>query len=398
MEQPRHPEPQTPNHERADIKFTHTIVFGEGPVKPVLIPEELAEHPDWQEKWYTFTSNRTHTIDGDEIRPSSLLTTTEPNFYVIEGDSYLSSLHRIRNRTDLSEEEKDTLITQKRDNWQHQGRFALKRMGRLNALAAGAALVAGLTDEVIFSGGQTKPPWMKDTPEGWPSEGELMADIARRRFGRIYEEVYRKPIDTAMSVEAHASNSLDNQALSINERPELLSRDVTLGLLSADHHLARLALIADRFGLIDNPNDPHHRVSAQRLLEERAQTRGGKEYYEYMMQYMRDAEQNPWLQELIRGELRWTRGLVEPEYLTYWFGFVAKVEDPQALTRAISSLDSPEWHIALFEACEAVGVDYEKLIGTNLKQLYAHSPDTYNAIRTSLAQLSNAPHRKMPPE
>ena len=174
---------QKEQQQQGKEKFEKLIVFGQGPVKPVLLYEELT--PDQNKEWEEFKKDPLHN--------------KEPDFRVIEGDAYLSSFVDIDKRPDLNTEEKTKLKELKRQEWQNMGRFALNRWGRENAIAAGLALFLGNTNKVIFSGGQTIPDWAKkslptERLQNWPSEAKLMKDIIVRRFGNLYFQKYRKSI------------------------------------------------------------------------------------------------------------------------------------------------------------------------------------------------------------
>jgi hypothetical protein len=112
-----------------------TIVFGQGPVKQL-----------------------------------SPLTKPEPDFFVIEREmpsdvfdlaqqKYWERLQTIRHDPELSDQERTDKLKQMLLQWQHWGRFSLKSMGKQNAVAAGIALLTGMTKEVILTGGVTLPEW-----------------------------------------------------------------------------------------------------------------------------------------------------------------------------------------------------------------------------------------------
>src|SRR4051794_29423109 len=84
-----------------------TIVLGEGPVKPVLLPSELSGVQ--QHSWSSYIKNP--------------LNSAEPDFYVIEGEHELAHLSEISSNSSLDEEEKAQLLVKKRNEWQHRGRF-----------------------------------------------------------------------------------------------------------------------------------------------------------------------------------------------------------------------------------------------------------------------------------
>src|SRR5688500_10059746 len=118
------------------VSLDQLVVFGQGPVKAVLFPHELST--DQRATWSEFRSNP--------------LVREEPTLYVIEGRRFVSQLTSIRERSDITSEKREALVARYRSELQNLGRFALGRMGRQNALAAGALLLEGVTREVILSG------------------------------------------------------------------------------------------------------------------------------------------------------------------------------------------------------------------------------------------------------
>ena len=199
---------QSPYQEQKELqgknKFERLIVFGQGPVKPVLLENELTI--DQKTEWQNFKKDSLHN--------------KEPNFRVVEGSVYLSQLEDIDKRVDLKNNEKKQLKELKRQEWQRLGRFALNRWGRENALAAGLSLYLGITDKVILSGGQTIPDWAKSflPPErlqSWPSEAKLMKDIIVRRFGDMYFKKHGKSIEAVLDIEDGSTNTLLNFTNSI---------------------------------------------------------------------------------------------------------------------------------------------------------------------------------------
>lgn len=277
------------------------MVFGEGPVKPVLLPTQLT--PAMKDQWDRFCNQ----APGPVFRP-------EPNFYVLDG---------------ASQEAID-------GDPQQMARFALKRMGRLNALAAGAALINGLTDNLILTGGKTKPEWIKEIPDNWPSEGQLMRDVIVRRYGAKFQEAWGYPITSVIYVEDEATNTLENVTKSVNKFPHLFQNGQHVGVLTADHHVARAALIGWRFGITDNES-----YSAQQLLGTRYHARN-KQRMDEMMRFMTMKHINPWLKELSEQQQRWITGLTDPQYLAYWIGYVYQLEDAARIDELLAHLGPEE--------------------------------------------------------
>lgn len=357
-----------------------TIVFGEGPVKPVLLLQELTSAQ--RETWASF-----------KRKP---LVHAEPDFYVIEGRAYLDVLDSIDARQDLQSFERARRLRQTRSSWQRIGRLALKRMGRQNALAAGDSLVQGLTARVLLTGGHTMPSWADVDPETWPSEAELMADVIRRNFGDRYIEKYEQAIDTVLDIEPVATNTLENIVLSINRFPYLTDGKTQVGLLTAHHHLARCTLIAEMF-LIKVATDA--RISAQRALLSRAVGLKHPHYrhlYEGMELFKMDVERNPWLQDLARGELRYIRGLTENEYLSYWVGYIFKLDNPALIQTLVDRImTDPGKAAALANLAAKVGFDPAQFRRIDFEQLAVTNHQGYLETKRRLELLTR--HRAMPP-
>lgn len=235
-------EPLLHAEKNLNLKFDTLIVFGQGPVKPVLVSNELT--PEQKTEWEEFKKDPLHN--------------KEPGFRVIEGDLdknvYLSVLSDIDKRDDITTEEKNTLKELKRQEWQRIGRFGLNRWGRENALAAGHALMDGITDKLILSGGKTIPKWVKELLpperiENWPAEAELMKDIIVRRFGDDYQKKYGKSINAAIDVEINSTNTKSNFEFLIAKNPDLLSKGVSAGVLSTDFQMNRILALTKLFSI-----------------------------------------------------------------------------------------------------------------------------------------------------
>ncbi len=103
------------------LPFDTVIVFGQGPIKPILLPEQLT--PAQYRKLDLYKSDR--------------LKYKEPDFWLMENAANLQQIRKIDSLADFTpaqkKRKKDALINE----WQHKGWYALKRMGRQNALACG---------------------------------------------------------------------------------------------------------------------------------------------------------------------------------------------------------------------------------------------------------------------
>lgn len=367
-------------------RFDTIIVFGQGPVKEIKTFKELI--PAERALWDEFKKNPREDNDTD--------------FYAIDKD--------------LSDEEREKL--------QHLGRFALKRLGRFNALAAGYALVTGQTKELILSGGHTQTVDARDRMEKkliksyerngqkdkieeyaslsqtqknkilddfasevihWPSEAELMKDIIVRRYGREYREKHGRDIGEVVKLEDRATNTLENFALTINKNPDIFEKKV--GLLSVNHHLKRILLLANRFG-IDSTKDDE--ISAQLELEERARKRAKKAYEKLVQTKL--PEEYTWE----KGEKRWIAGLEEPQFINYWIGYIAEIKDPEIVQRIIGKMNSPEWIQAIRSAFSQVGLDFNEFENEDLVRLQKENPAKYSEFREKLNGLLR--FRVAPPE
>lgn len=405
VERPVQPEIIGSKETEKKPQFDTIIVFGQGPVKEIKTFKELT--PDEKSQWEKFVKDPRTDFD--------------PDFYAIDKD--------------LTDEERERL--------QHLGRFALKRLGRLNALAAGYALVTGQTKELILSGGHTQSEAsrlrmeknliksyekkdQKDKIEEYanlsqaqkntvlddfaakefnrPSEGELIWDIIDRRyyedFKRKYieehpgltdmksdevEKLIREEWEGKKKIEARSTNTLENLALTIDENPDIFSKKV--GLLSVNHHLRRILLLANRFG-IDSTKDDE--ISAQMELEERARGRAKKAYEKLVQTKFREEY------KLEKGENRWIAGLEDPQFINYWVGYISEIKDPAVVQRIIGKMNSPEWIHAIRNAFSQVGLDFAEFEHEDLIKLQKEDPAKYTKFRNQLSSLLR--FRTLPPE
>ena len=362
-------------------KFQSLIVFGQGPVKPVLIIDELTT--DQLSKWQEFKRDPLHS--------------SEPDFRIVEGGAYLSELKRVDERQDITETDKEQLKEKKREEWQNLGRFALNRWGRQNALASGLALYLGVTDNLILSGGKTIPSWAgevlpTDRVNAWPSEAQLMQDIIVRRFGDLYQSKYGKPIEDAIRLEDRSTNTLENFAYTINNNPNILQKDEKIGLLAADFHLRRAALLAHLFSVSESSRG---QLSAQELLKERAEIRG-KDTLVDMQNYLRDALNNPDLRQRLLGEERWERGLVDESFLAYWVGYLADVQNPTVVQQVMNSLKDDKWAYVVRSEFVRADLNFDEFSNEDLEKLKDKNPEKYEQLIAGLAKFKSS-LRKMPP-
>ncbi len=479
------------------------LVFGEGPIKTIRFASELSAKQlrDWGE----FRKKRHEKM--------------EPNVRVLgavgEDDNVsvkLTNIHIKRFRElgisdphNMTPEESDKLEAERR-RIQHIGEFGLARQGRINARAAGLALLKNDAKSVLLSGGRSGAPdfkffkaeymrKFKDKAkslkgqaledavtqyrnEQFPSEAELMQDVIIRTFGRAmydkdiprqlrkndfanvfpqanidkgfadthseaklrsdfakyeadlspkagagtttdepinfiafvaakrieYENilfrkydklVYLKYIDEVLKpkiiLEEDATNTLDNVILAMEKRPELAGGEVTVGILTADHHVQRATLIAERFGI---PVDPDTRVSSHKQLKEHY-TSKGRDQTVKIYERMSDPE-NPAIRPLVVDQTRWSLAMEKPEYIKFWIGWVFKTSRPgtalQMLEPYINS-DDQSWAIAINEATSEVGVSLSEFINTARTALASDNLTEFNKLREKAGVLNTDKHR-----
>ncbi len=366
----------TPEATKENPKLKTLIVFGQGPVKAVYLSNELND--DQRKQWEEFKKDPLHS--------------TEPEFRVVEGTAFTGRLEEIQKRTDITEEEKKQMVELERQKWQHSGRLALNRWGRQNALAAGALLVAGDTEKLLLSGGQTMRDWMKKSlptertdKDHWPSEAGLMKDIIVARFGSAYAKKYPgKNIEDAMSLEAESTNTLANIPLSINKDPNLLNEDAMIGLLGTDFHTQRIVTLSRLFTMHEAPGGD---LGAQSKLRERVQTykTGTIKSYEKILDHMGDLQNNEDLQIRTGQEQHWSETLDTD--LNYSVGYVGLLESPQVIQTIIDRLKDPKWVDQARAEFGKVGLDFDNLteVDNKLIEMAEKDPAKYEAFRKTLA-------------
>jgi phage pi2 protein 07 len=364
------------SHETTEEQFVFdtVLVFGEGPVKPILLPEQLT--PEQYREFDLFNSDP--------------MKYPEPNFWLMQQPRNLAQIQKINERKDISQEEKDELKEKEIQKWQHKGWYALKRMGRQNALAAGLALYKGITKEVIVSGGQTVSPWAKEHMpkerlENWPTEAELMAEVIKSSYGALYEKKYGRKIDDVIRIENAATNTLENFSYSVNKFPHLLQEEKKIGFLSAGHHMKRLKLLAQIFGI---PLGDNYGLASQQLL---------KDAEEDLMCEIIDEHNCTDTKEQFSREERWIKALSQPEYVTYWLGYVAEVEHMYVLQKAIDRFRDESWRKAATTALSQVSIDIDEVVTTNLETLAKTNPQKFVYLVSALKQLKQPAYRILPP-
>lgn len=363
-----------------ELKLDSLIVFGQGYVKAVLLESELTA--DQAAQWEEFKK--------------SPLKSEEPTFRVLSKANQ-RELQQLE-ESGVSGDALDAAREELRARWQRTGSLAGNRWCRQNALAAGEALMLGLTDRLILSGGKTQPPYVKERLpaarlETWPSEAEIMKDIIVRTYGKEYKAMTGRSIAEALVLEAGSTNTLENFALTLNKHPELLTGE-KVGLMGADFHVRRMKVLADLYGV---PVARRGGISAQDVLEQRAAERR-KGRYQEMLDWMGDALRNPDLRGRLKGEERWESGLVDEKYLAYWIGYAGYLEDPKLIMNILEALKDPSWRAGAEREFTRVGLDFNTFADTDLAKLRDEQPGDYLDFKTRLLQLSRPGIRVMPPE
>lgn len=366
------------------FKFDTTIVFGQGPVKYILLPEEATEAQ--------ITAWNNYRSDPHKY--------AEPNFWLMQQPRYLAQLTKINERDDLSDEEKRTLREEKINEWQHMGWFASKLLGRQNALAAGCALYTGLTKEVVLTGGKTMCRYVKENFSEerlakWPSEAELMLDIIKRHYGDLYKKRYGRDIESVIHMEEKAMNTLENFAYTINRHPDVLSEDKRIGFLSAEHHLKRVTILAQIFSI---QHASESRLSAQEILQETTdvlQTEMPEEKDE-VLECVRLCQESLTVDDVQVKEASLIEGLQNPNYLTYWFGYLGDVKHPEVIQRAMKRLNQPEWVEVARSVFRQIGLDVREYQQTDLNVLSQRDPNKYYMLVEGLKKLKKPEYRRIP--
>lgn len=361
-------------------KFDTVIVFGQGPVKPVFLEEEVTT--EQLSAWKAYRDN-----------PFS---TKEPEYWIIQQPKYLQQIARIKEEAKITDEEKAKLIELKRQEWQRMGWFGMKTLGRQNALAAGYALYKGLTRQVVFTGGRTMSKWAaeflpQDRRATWPSEASLMKDIVVSHYGDMYEKKFGRMIDDAVLIEDASTNTLENISFVLNKYPQILDDETRIGYLSARHHLRRIKLLANLFSLQCEHDE--QLLAAQELVEQ-AQT----SVVESIDSQTSPVDEKNYLdaKTLSDREERWRRGLKEPEYVTYWLGYLADVKYPRLIQKTLRRLYNEEWRSCTSKALAKVGVNFEAYKDVDLCLLAKESPEKYASLVERLKMLKAPEHRLLP--
>ncbi len=343
-------------------KYNTVIVFGEGPLKPVLLDEELTLKQ--KEAWIM--------RENDSKR--------ETDFHLMQHPQQLASLVEIVEDKQASNAEKEARIRELRKKWQWIGWYTVKKWGRQNALAAGNLLLHAKTDKVILSGGKTFPKWHKLTDgllEHWPSEAEMMADIVIQYYGSLYKKKFGRSIEEALHIENKSTNTLENFAYTLRAHPYLLSKKTKVGLLSAGHHLRRISILAERFSMT---RDIYATQSAQEIVDTK----------ETLLITEDEKKQCYQHEELF------VQALVKPQYLTYWLGYIPLADNPVILQNALNMLKAPEWKESAIKTFEKIGIQFSEYLALNIIALSQQKPSQYSDFSNKLKKLKEPTYRVIP--
>ena len=343
-------------------KYNTVLVFGEGPLKPVLIDEELS-----------LLQKTLWTLDHHK-------SATELDFHVMQNPQHLSQLEKIMTDKLLSQSEKMTLVKELRKKWQWIGWYTVKKWGRHNAMAAGNLLLHGKTEKIILSGGRTFPKWHKlatDQYNQWPSEAEMMADIIIQYYGSLYQKKFGKNIEEVLYIENKSTNTLENFAFTLKAHPHLLLKKTRVGLLSAGHHLRRISILAERFSL---SKDIYDTQSAQDVIPSKDTS-----------MITEEEKKQCFLHEDL-----YVKALTKPQYLTYWLGYIPLAESAVVLQNAINMLKTSEWKATAELTFKRISLPFESLLRCNFTTLEKTKPTQYRLFKSKIEKLREPGYRAIP--
>ncbi len=364
---------------KQSFSFDTVIVFGQGPVKPVLLENELT--PKQLQKWQAYKNDPTHA--------------PEPEFWLMQQPRSLAEIEKIYADKYLTTDQKSQQVELIRQRWQRTGWFAMKHWCRQNALAAGLALYKGMARRIILSGGKTirKDFKAKLPPERivhWPSEAQLMAEVIRSTYGDLYLKKYGQSIDEKILIEDASTNTLENFACTVNKYPELLNVERKVGFLAVEHHLDRVAMFGKLFSIQGD------KLCAQKMLKSMSidseiSTQETKTYIQEADKFVEDVE-------IVSQEKRWRKGIQEPEYVKYWLGYVALVKHPKIMHNVMKRLQTPDWLNHADKAFTEVGLDMKDYKEKDLEELAKTDAVKFNYLMQKLQELRKPEYRILPPQ
>lgn len=207
----------------------------------------------------------------------------------------------------------------------------------------------------------------------------------------MYQELYEKSIDTAIITEDQSTNTLENFANSMNssQGQEILNGMKKAGVLATNFHVPRGENIACLFA----PGAELEKgLSAQEVLTRRVAEAKNGDVYKQILGWMSDPT-NPDFRARESMEKVWSKGLNDPEFLTYWLGYIGMVEDPRVLQATVQKLNSDATRGQAIEAFGKANLDFNSLSASDLTQL---SQEEFRQIADKLQILSTGEYRANP--
>lgn len=137
-------------------------------------------------------------------------------------------------------------------------------------------------------------------------------------------------------------------------------------------------------------------IKAQSILKERA-IRRNKETYQQIQEWLLNLDENPDLKQRVLGEMRWARGLTDPQFLEYfaqYFGEFYKPETIKPLQNFLWLLRQPGWQENARRVFESVGLNFDEFSPEILSNLMKDSPKKFQDLIAKLKSIE----RKFPPE
>ncbi len=434
---------QRPTHHASDsdTPFDVALVFGEGPNLPVLLPSEASQ---------------TQTAAWEAFHQDPLRT-EQPDFYLLNGNQYLSELTAIEEDSVLSAVEKKNAIQKKRSAWQKNSRFSLRRIGKLNALAAGGALYRGEVKKLILTGGRTLPAWKREEFKKqylqefpykeqlaadaleeeveryinysvqWPSEAALMRDYIIKELGwnffsraysqetlhRLFAERYAVPVtDSQQERYKQFTQEVYRQFLTEELMPKLLVEEASKNTL--DNIVFSLNTFPDELRA-KNKKIGFFASDWQRsralLLAERFLLHVTEDAGISSQQYLRKRalkrkdipdvhtmnmlmdDTNPSVSDSIKAQDVLVTGLKDEKYANYWAGWLFKIEDPKVFVQVVRQFKNEKWREAMQQEFLKVGLNFSELKEEELLKLAEEDPVTYQRIMDKGVALTTPEHR-----
>jgi hypothetical protein len=191
-------------------------------------------------------------------------------------------------------------------------------------------------------------------------------------------------------LEDSSTNTLENFACTVNKYPELLNPDLKVGFLAVEHHLDRVAMFGQLFSLKGN------KLCAQKMLKamRTEPVLADNKHQEYIQETEVAIEDVA----VISQEKRWRKGVSEPEYVTYWLGYVAMAKHPRVMHNVMQRLKDPLWSNSGEKAFAKVGLKLSDYKEKDLIQLAKTDAMTFNLLMKKLQELKKPEYRACPPE